>query len=202
MKKLYKSTITFLAILCSNLFISQAGYADDHGKKWMLDQDESLISFVSVKKDSIGEVHTFTDFSGEIKGHKATVTIKPDSVNSKVPIRNERMREFLFETGTYPTISITSDVTGVLDKIKKGKTSLIELPATLSLHGADKEVVLNVSLSRNSKGTMNVASAKPVIIKAADFNMDKGIAKLSELVGNIDITDAVPVSFVLTFKKG
>lgn len=168
---------------------------------WSLAVEESSISFVSVKKGTVGEVHTFTDFSGVLDHGKATVTIKADSVDTSVPIRNERAREFLFETGVYPTISISGDVSAAMSAVKKGTTSILNLPATLSMHGISKEISLNVSVSRNGKGTVAVASTKPIIIKAADYNMDKGVAKLAELVGGIPIATAVPVSFFLTFKK-
>jgi len=196
-KKILTLCITTTLLAAISLQVSAKG----HAAKWQLVKDESIISFVSIKKGSVGEAHTFTDFSGLIDHNNATVTIKADSVDTNVPIRNERAREFLFETGIYPTISITSDVSAAMKVAKKGATKMTDLPATLSMHGISKEVSLNISVSRNGKGTISVASTKPVIIKAADYNMDAGVTKLAELVGSIPIASAVPVSFVLTFKK-
>ena len=192
-KKLLLLSLSTALLATSSIAVNAAN--------WQLAKDESTISFFSVKKGKIGETHTFTDFSGEINKGKAAVTIKADSVDTNVPIRNDRAREFLFETGIYPTISISSDVGDALKTASKGATSKLSIPATLSLHGVEKEVSLDVSITRNGKGAITVSNSKPVVIKAADYNMDAGVLKLAELVGGIPIASAVPVSFVLTFKK-
>ena len=181
--------------------VSLTSYAAGHGEKWDLVTDESSISFFSVKKGSVGEVHSFTDFSGVIDHNKASIEIKPDSVETGIPIRNERAREFLFETGVFPTISISSDVTEAMNSATKGQAVEANVPATLSMHGVTKEITLSVRIIRNSKKSISVASTKPVVIKAADYNMDGGVTKLAELVGGIPIASSVPVNFVLTFKK-
>ena len=199
MKPIQRILTTFFAAISLITFCINAN-AGGHDN-WKLITDESAISFVSIKKGSIAEAHTFTDFSGVLDHGKASVTIKADSVDTMVPIRNERAREFLFETGVYPTISIKSDVTEVMKSAETGSTALLEVPATLSLHGVEKDISLNVSLSHNSKTTLVVASTKPVIIKAADYGMEEGVLKLAELVGGIPIANAVPINFVLTFKK-
>ena len=168
---------------------------------WTLDQQNSSISFVSVKKENIAEAHTFTDFSGVISGSTASVTIKADSVDTIVPIRNERIREFLFETGVYPEISISANVKD-LQSIAVDKPAKMSVPATLSLHGVEKEVALDVFVNKSSDGSVIVTSAKPVLVRAADYNLDGGIGKLSEVMGGISITKAVPVMFALVFNKG
>ena len=195
-RKLLTLSIAAALLATASLYSHAAGH-----DIWPLVQNESSISFVSVKNGKIGEVHTFTDFSGVLDHGKATITIKPDSVDTNVPIRNERAREFLFETGVYPTISISSDVTAAMKEAAEGTTKMLVVPASLSMHGVTKEISLNVSVSQNGKGTLTVSSSKPVLIQAADYNMDSGVAKLAELVGGIPIATAVPVSFVLTFKK-
>lgn len=182
-------------------FLSSTGFAAGHGDVWNLKKEESNINFVSVKKASIGEVHSFADFSGVIDHDKASISIKTDSVDMLIPIRNERALKFLFESITFPTIEIKSDVSAAIKGAKKGSTSFADVPASLSLHGVTKDITLNVSITRNGKNSITVTSAKPVIINAADYNMDAGIAKLGELAGNIDVATSVPVNFVMTFTK-
>lgn len=167
---------------------------------WQLDSAQSSIGFFTIKKGTIGEWHVFTDFNGSIKEGNAVIVVKPDSIDSKVGIRDERMREFLFETGIYPTIKITADVKSLLASTKKGKVRLLELPASLSLHGVTKKITLKASLSKTRKGIL-FSSVEPVVVRAADFNMKKGVVKLSELVGGIPIASTVPVTYTLLFKK-
>lgn len=196
------SKLIQLSILLSGLALFNTVWANTAlAAKWQLNAEHSTISFVSVKKEKVGETHVFTDFSGSISQQQANIIIKPDSVDSKVPIRNERMREFLFETGTYPTIAVSSAIGDVIAGLKKGQPSHVQLPATLTLHGVEKAITLDVYVSKNGKNTLSVVSAQPVIIKAATFNLVEGINKLSELVGGLPIVTAVPVNFVLTFSK-
>lgn len=189
----------FITTLLS--LISSTSFAAGHGDVWNLAKDQSNINFVSVKKGSIGEVHSFGDFSGVIDHDKASISIDTASVDMLIPIRTERALKFLFESGAFPTIEIKSDVTAAIKGAKKGATSFADVPASLSMHGVTKDIILNVSITRNGKNTITVSSAKPVIIKAADYNMEAGVAKLGELVGKIPVVTSVPVNFVMTFKK-
>ncbi len=168
---------------------------------WTLDAEKSRVNFVSIKKGNIAESHTFSDISGHVTDGKARVIIKPDSVDSRIPIRDERMREFLFETGVYPTIEIVAEVSAALKGLEPGNSSLASIPATLSLHGETKELTLDVRISRLNQNTMVVASTQPVLVRAANFNMVDGIIKLSSLVNNLPIAETVPVSFSLLLKN-
>jgi len=167
---------------------------------WTLDTAESSISFVSTKKDTVAEAHVFNDFSGSIESNTATVTILPDSVDSGIGIRNERMREFLFETGVFPKITITAWA-GSLGDLPVNVSTKIKVPATLSLHGVSKKIIMDVTILKTTDSSITITSQKPVIIKAEDYNLNEGIIKLSSLVGDIPITKAVPTYFSLVFKN-
>jgi len=193
MKLLNSLVLSALFLFCA----SANAKKPDTGYKWTLDAEKTRVNFVSIKKGNIAESHTFSDISGHVVDGKARVTIKPDSVDSRIPIRDERMREFLFETGVYPTIEIVAEVSEALKELKPGNSSLASIPATLSLHGETKELALDVRISRLNQNTMVVASTQPVLVRAANFNMVDGIIKLSSLVNNLPIAETVPVSFSL-----
>jgi polyisoprenoid-binding protein YceI len=166
---------------------------------WVLDSANSRVNFISIKKGNIGESHDLTDLSGGIAGSKASVIIKPDSVESRVPIRNERMRELLFETGLYPTIEVSADVMAQLVDLKSGDSLLATVPTTVSMHGVSNKLELELRISKLSSDLLIVSSTQPIIIRAADYNMVEGIAKLAALVNNLTIAESVPVSFSLQF---
>lgn len=168
---------------------------------WTLDTEQSSVNFVTIKKTNLAETHQFTDFSGEIKKGKASVTIKADSIDSRVPIRNERMREFLFETGAYPLIQVNSDVTEVLSGLTLGDSKTVSTSATLSMHGVTKEITLELRVNSLSESTMSVSSTEPVLVHAAHYEMVEGIQKLSSLVNGLHIAETVPVYFSLVFQK-
>ena len=168
---------------------------------WALQPDNSSLTFLSTKKGNVTEVHRFNAISGEISPDgSATVTIDLESVQTGVDIRDVRMRFLLFQVDTYEQATITAkidpaSVAAVWDNMKL----TTELPFTLNLHGVEKELMIPVTISRLGQNLVSVASAEPFIVNAADFALEGGIAQLSEAVGNIGISAAVPVDFDLTF---
>ncbi len=194
---LFQKLLIIASLSCMTLTSHSAG----HGEKWNLSKNESKINFVSIKKGNIGEVHSFTQFSGSIDHNQANISIDTTSVDMLIPIRNERALQYLFEADTFPTIDIKSDIKTAINDSKKGTTMIKDIQASLSLHGITKDITINVSITRNGKNSLTVSSAKPVIINAADFNMEAGIAKLGELAGKIPVVTSVPVNFIMTFKK-
>ncbi len=69
---------------------------------WTLDNTDSRLSFVTVKAQNVAEVHSFTQLSGEVDSTGiATVTIQLASVDTLIEIRDERMREVLFQTDIF-----------------------------------------------------------------------------------------------------
>ena len=189
-----KQPLIKVLILSSALFSISAN-------AWTLDVENSEVNFVSIKKGNIGETHIFTDIAGTIEESTANIVIRPDSVDSRVPIRDERMREFLFETGIYPIISISSDVTEIMSGLSAGTSKLTNFSASLSMHGVSKDLTLDVRVSMLSDSSIVVSSSKPFLLRAADFNMVEGIQKLASLVNNLPIAESVPVSFSLSFTK-
>jgi len=169
----------------------------DSAARWALNTEKSEVNFISIKKGNIAETHVFNDISGHILNGKAQFTIKPDSVDSRVPIRNERMREFLFETNIYPTIEINANVGDLVRSLKPGQSNMMTIPASLSMHGATKEIKLETRLSMINANTIVVSSTQSVLIRAADFDMVDGITKLASLVNNLAIAETVPVNFSL-----
>ena len=83
---------------------------------WSLDNEKSVLSFVSTKAIDIAEVHRFTNLAGRIsdKG-KAVVTVALDSVHTGIEVRDERMRELFFDTGTYANATMRTTIEMSLD---------------------------------------------------------------------------------------
>lgn len=169
---------------------------------WTLDNSASQVSFVSVKAGDIGEAHRFTQATGDLSADgTARVTIQLASVDTLIPIRDERMREMLFYTNTFPTATVTTkiDMAEVNDLgVGASKTTFVEL--ILDLHGKQVPLTAEVSVGRLGKSTLFVSSRRPVILNAASVDLVDGIEALREVAGLPSISNAVPVSFVLTFR--
>lgn len=189
---------TLVTCILTLILSVSASFTHAESKPWTLQKESSSINFFTVKNSAIGETHQFVDFSGSIVKGMAKVTIQPDSVSSNIDIRNERMREFLFETKMYPTIDITADVATLIKNIQPGLLSQ-SIPAKLSLHGVTKDIQIRAAVSVVGKN-LRVSSVEAVIINATDYAMDGGIKKLGELAG-VEIVWSVPVSFDLLFTQ-
>lgn len=169
---------------------------------WTLDNDASQISFVSVKAGDAGEVHRFTKISGKLsKDGNASVTIQLASVDTLIPLRDDRMREMLFQTELFPTASLSANIDmNVLNAIKPGDS--IDMTSNLKLDLRDQQVDLPAEMivARLGDDKLMVSSRKPVIVNAASVDLVDGIEALRKIANLPSISKAVPVSFVLTFE--
>ena len=168
---------------------------------WILDNDSSRISFVSTKAGMAAEVHGFEAVDGQVdEDGRATITIDLDSVNTAVPIRDERMRTLLFETAENPTATFAASVDmDAVNALESGQETAMVVEGQLMLRGMVVNLTIDMAVARLSDTRVLVASRKPLIINAGQFDLLGGVEKLREVVGLPSISPAVPVSFVLAF---
>ncbi|WP_440905826.1 YceI family protein [Catenovulum sp. SX2] len=186
------------------LLISAAlglAFANQAFAGWKLDEQTSQLNFLSTKKAQIIEQHSFKKVSGKVADNgQVELTIDLSSVETNIPIRNERMQKYLFETDKFANATISAKVdSSVLTNLAVGEPKTLELVAQLELHGHKQDLSLAVSVIKGNNGQLFVNSLGSVIINAADFSLIEGINKLQELAGLPSITYSVPVSFNLVF---
>ncbi|WP_102107694.1 OmpA family protein [Oceaniglobus roseus] len=169
---------------------------------WTLTPDSSALRFQSVKNDTKVEVSSFATFSGTIDPQgQATVEVLLDSVDTKVDLRNVRMRFLMFETFQYPKATITTTIDpALLDDLPSVRRKTVSLPFTLDLHGVTKEQTAEVAITLLSDDMVSVASATPISVATADYNLDNGIRKLEE-AANVKIVPSATVSFDFIFSR-
>ena len=166
---------------------------------WTLDADASRLSFISTKNVDKAEVHYFRELSGAVtEGGEARVEVPLDSVETAIQIRNTRMREFLFETGEYPTLVVGAAIDPAL--LETGGYSTQDVELTVSMHGSSKRYAVPLTVVLASDGSLAVSTLEPLVVDAADFDLGAGIAKLQELAGLASISTAVPVSAHFVFR--
>jgi polyisoprenoid-binding protein YceI len=170
---------------------------------WSLDNDASQVSFVSVKAGDAGEVHRFNEISGALAGDgNASVTIQLASVDTLIPLRDERMRELLFETNVFPTASLTTGIDmDVLNAIEPGGSIDVVAEIMLDIRGKQVPITTEMIVARLGDHRLMVSSRKPVIVNAASVDLVGGIEALRAVANLPSISKAVPVSFVLTFEE-
>ena len=79
------------------------------GDGWKLEGGASSLQFQSIKKGSVIETSSFATMSGAISPDgQASLKILLDSVDTKVDLRNVRMRFLFFETFQFPEANVTA----------------------------------------------------------------------------------------------
>lgn len=186
---------SLLPSLLIGFLLAPAAHAD-----WTLDPARSQLSFVSIKANNVAEINTFGKIEGRVNdAGQVMIRLALDSVETLIPIRNERMRQFLFETTNYQEAMLRAQIDPQqLTQLAVGSIASINAEGTLLLHGQAQPLTLTMQVARVNAQTVTVANLKPLIIDAAKFGMTEGVEKLRELAGLSAISLAVPVTFVIT----
>jgi len=133
---------------------------------WKLDPDASRLSFVSVKNNTIAEAHRFTALDGSIADDGQAVLVIPlDSVETGIPLRNQRLCELLFETVQFPqaTASLHVDLKPI-NSLAVGAHLLLVAEVTVSFHGITNHLPAQLRVTRLGAKQYLVTSEQPVIV--------------------------------------
>ncbi|MCR9267734.1 MAG: YceI family protein, partial [Alphaproteobacteria bacterium] len=127
------SALALLPVLAVATACSQPAAQGD----WTLDAEASQLNFVSIKSGDIAEVHHFSGLSGSVsEDGTAELVIDLATVETGIVIRNERMREHLFQTDTYPQARLTAEIDlAALYDLAPGDQTELTLDGVLDLHG-------------------------------------------------------------------
>lgn len=178
------------------LCVSTSNFASE----WLVDNSHSDLSFISIKKGNIAEIHQFTDLSGQLDAEgNFTLSIDLASVDTRNATRDDRMKNFFFEVDKFSTATLTAHISpSDLDAIAEGANQRLSVDTTLSLHGVDKKVPVDIVVTRLVGAKFSVVSVTPIILNVNDFSLVAGVNKLRELAKLPSISHAVPVTFHLT----
>lgn len=189
-----KSIFCFVAVL----FLASSAAAH-----WELDNNSSTLSFVTVKADHVGEVHTFDQLSGDINDDGSVqIMIELASVNTLIDIRNERMQNMLFETNLFPQATISGEIDlDAVAEMDAGVSQAISVDFDLAIHGESSSYTADVLVTRTESGVL-ASTVKPIIVMADTHGLVSGVEALREVAGLPSISRAVPVSFNVVFEQG
>ncbi len=170
---------------------------------WSLVNEESRINFISIKASDIAEIHTFKELSGRVKNNgQAQVIVNLSSLETLIPIRNERMGNLLFETKVYPIAIFKLEVdlqTILLTEV--GKSSDVTYRGMLKLKGKQFSMPVKLNVTRLSDQSFSVRSSEPLLLNADRLGLSSGIESLRVIAGLPSIRKSVPVTFSLIFRQ-
>lgn len=165
--RVLSKTLAFLLLAGATL----SAHAD-----WYLDGESSRLSFISTKNANISEVQRFLVLHGKVDPTGlAQVEVEMDSVNSGIPLRDERMRKDLFEIQTFPDAVITAQIDlRPINDLAPGAQLELRLPLTVSLHGQQHQYNAELLATRLDDRRFQVVTLEPLVINAEDFDLAPG----------------------------
>ncbi len=168
---------------------------------WTLDTDLSKITFGSIKNDYAGESHGFPEVTGTVNDTgEVALEIALASVATKIDIRNERMREMVFNNT--PSAMVTAEIDkSTLDALGVGEATTTETTGTLSLLGEELDLDASFFVMRLSDDKVLVTTDDMIMLSTEDIGIDGGIDQLQEVAGLDSITRVSPVTMRLIFNK-
>lgn len=196
-------TTVLSATLATALFGTPAwSQSSPFGDGWELDGEASKLQFQSIKNGSKIETSSFANLKGAIDPDgNASLKVLLDSVDTKVDLRNVRMRFLFFETFEFPEADITTRIDpGLIADLDTVRRKTVTLPFTMDLHGVTRDMTAQLSLTLIGEDLVAVSTAEPINVAVADFNLDGGLQKLEE-AANVEIVPSSSVSFDFIFRK-
>lgn len=171
---------------------------------WQLDKESSRLSYITTKQTDVAEVNRFRSLAGSVGDDgKVQVLVRMDTVDSGVPLRDERLRKQLFDVEQFALAQISAqlDIAPLLT-LAAGAQLELRLPLTVNLHGHSHSYSSELLVTRLDDRRFQVVTLAPLVLNAADFGLAPGLEALRKLAGLKSIGLAVPVSAVLIFTAG
>ncbi len=165
-------------------------------QSWVLNPEFSSLAIVTTKNNKVSEVSEFTKFKGSInQSNFLSIELDMTSLETNIPIRNERIGKHLFETDIYPTADIHTQL-----KPEDLTPGVHTISFDVDLHGLSG--ILNAEfMVFEQYGKKIITLHKPLIVNASMFGLENGITTLKNIAKLHSIDFTVPMHIVLTFEK-
>jgi len=193
---MFKTFLSAAGALLLTLGVSLSAQAS-----WYLDGESSRLSFITTQNANVANKHRFLVLHGKVdrKGH-AQLRIEMDSVNSAVPLRDERMRDQLFDFKHFPEAQITAQINlQPINELAPGAQVELRLPVTVSLRGKQHTYEAELLATRLDEQRFQVVTLEPLMLQAEDFGLQPELETLRKSAGLSGISFSVPVNAVLIF---
>src|SRR5262245_33410702 len=140
-------------------FASTVAHAD-----WTLDGANSSFYYVTNKAAAVSEVNSFTGLSGVITdAGSATLSIDLATVNTAIDVRNQRMRDIVFQVAQFPKAEITLQIDPAsLKDMAVGAGGSSTYTAKVSLHGVTTDIAADLQVIKLDADTIQVQLVKPL----------------------------------------
>ena len=193
---MFKTLLSSVCALMLTLGVSLSAQAN-----WYLDGESSRLSFITTHNANVSNIHRFLVLHGKVERNgRAQLRIEMDSVNSAVPLRDERMRDVLFDFKHFPEAQVTAQIDlQPINDLANGAQLELHLPVTVSLRGKQHTYEAQLLATRLDERRFQVVTLEPLMLQAEDFGLQPELEALRKVAGLSAISFSVPVGAVLIF---
>lgn len=169
---------------------------------WTLDAEASELRLLSIKKGNVAESSNFATFSGAIASDgNVEIAVMLDSIDTRIDLRNVRMRFLFFETFKFPEATIKARLTpAMIADLRMVRRKTLDLSYTLDLHGVVANRTDRVLVTLLDDDRVAISTTNPIILPVSDFSLGDGLEKLQE-AANVDIVPIGTISFDFVFAR-
>ena len=184
---------------------SMASDAMQSTGKWV--STDSQVPFTSNKTNkqnkTITEESSFATSSAQLSADGAfAMSIDLASVKTNIDLRDERLRDWVFEVAKFPKAEISGKIDmNAIGSLKTGDSLQLKQPLTLDIHGNKLDIDAQLMLKRSADNSISVETTEPVMLDAKKMGMSEGVAKLVEVMALASINEQIPVTFKGTFTR-
>lgn len=199
-----QKTIGYAAVAALMFALSSAHAA------WRVDDGQSTFNFVSSKAAAPGvaaieEVQTFKQIGGVVGDDgKLEFSVELGSVETNIPLRNERLKEMLFKVADNPKAVFTGTVDASrLKAMRVGASADVDLNGQLTINGQSKPLTASLRVDKLASGALRVSTGVPIIVNLKDYGLQDGVEALRTVMNLNVLASSAPVTFsvVLTPEK-
>ena len=152
----------------------------------------SIVQFISIKNNGVGELSQFESVVGSVTDEgQVDIRVALNGVETNVGIRNERMKELLFEVGLFPEAKITAQLAP--SAVSATQSQTVETTLAIDLHGQVVIRTATLQVAPNEQG-LSVVSVEPILLTASEFGLESGVAALQRIAGLNAISRVIPVT--------
>lgn len=193
---MFRTLLSSMCALLLTLGVSLSAQAS-----WYLDGESSRLSFITTQNANDSNLHRFLVLHGKVERNgRAQLRIEMDSVNSAVPLRDERMRDVLFDFKHFPEAQVTTQIDlQPINDLANGAQLELHLPVTVSLRGKQHTYEAQLLATRLDERRFQVVTLEPLMLQAEDFGLQPELEALRKIAGLSAISFSVPVGAVLIF---
>lgn len=172
---------------------------------WVL-KDADIV-FSSTKTDTQGnditESGNLTQYSALFnKQGQLRLEINLNGVDTGIVIRDQRIKDWLFEVDNFATAIITAQLDGEqINRLALNQSIQLSQPITLDLHGIKTTMTANLLVTRIQPNALLVKTTEPIFIKIDDFGLMDGLKKLTDVMMLAKIGSDIPVTFSGEFHR-